>query len=60
MQLPSAWNDMALRHIKAFGGDFDIEVKRKSETRAQVTIKNGKKEKKYTVRIGETIKNIKI
>ena len=51
---------MALRHVKLFGADFDIEVTRKSETRAQVIIKNGKKEKKYTVRIGETIKNIKI
>ena len=51
---------MALRHVKLFGGDFDIEVTRKSDTRAQVIIKNGKKEKKYTVRIGETIKNIKI
>lgn len=60
VQLPSAWNEMALRHVKLFGGDFDIEVKRKSETRAQVIIKNGKKEKKYNVRIGETIKNIKI
>ena len=60
IQLPSAWNEMALRHVKLFGADFDIEVTRKSETRAQVIIKNGKKEKKYTVRIGETIKNIKI
>lgn len=60
VQLPSAWNEMALRHVKLFGGDFDIEVTRKSDTRAQVIIKNGKKEKKYTVRIGETIKNIKI
>ena len=60
IQLPSAWNEMALRHVKLFGGDFDIEVTRKSDTRAQVIIKNGKKEKKYTVRIGETIKNIKI
>ena len=51
---------MALRHVKAFGGDFDIEVVRKSDTRAQVIIKNGDKQKKYTVRIGETIKNIKI
>ncbi len=27
-RLPQDWNDMALRHIKAFGSDFDIEVKR--------------------------------
>ncbi len=60
VQLPTAWNEMALRHVKAFGGDFDIEVKRKSATHAQVVIKNGSKVKKYTVRIGEEIKNIKI
>ena len=60
VQLPSAWNEKEHRHVKLYGGDFDIEVTRKSDTRAQVIIKNGKKEKKYTVRIGETIKNIKI
>ncbi|MBD5225634.1 MAG: hypothetical protein HDS68_06695 [Bacteroidales bacterium] len=27
-RLPQDWNDMALRHIRAFGSDFDIEVKR--------------------------------
>ena len=60
VQLPSAWNEMSLRHIKAFGGDFDIEVKRKSETQAEVFIKNAGKTKKYTVKIGQELKNIKI
>lgn len=60
VQLPSEWNEMALRNIKAFGGDFDIEVKRTSDTRAKVTIKNGEKKKSYNVRIGEEIKKITI
>lgn len=60
VQLPSAWNEMSLRRIKAFGGDFDIEVKRKSATQAEVFIKNAGKTKKYTVKIGEELKNIKI
>lgn len=60
IQLPTAWNEMALRHVKAFGGDFDIEVKRKSETQAEVFIKNAGKNKKYTVKIGQELKNVKI
>ena len=60
IQLPTAWNEMALRHVKAFGGDFDIEVKRKSETQAEVFIKNAGKTKKYTVKIGLELKNVKI
>lgn len=60
IQLPTAWNEMALRHVKAFGGDFDIEVKRKSETQADVFIKNAGKTKKYTVKIGQELKNVKI
>ena len=27
-KLPSGWNEMALNHIAAFGGVFDLEVKR--------------------------------
>ena len=60
IQLPTEWNEMALRKIKAFGGDFDIEVKRTSPTKAQVIIKNGEKQKKYSVKIGEELKNITI
>lgn len=29
--MPSSWNSMALRHIRAFGSDFDIEVERRTE-----------------------------
>lgn len=58
IQLPTEWDEMALRKIKAFGGDFDIEVKRTSPTKAQVLIKNGNKQKKYSIKIGEELKNI--
>ena len=60
IQLPSGWDTMALRKVRAFGGDFDIEVKRTSPTKAQVVIKNGQKQKKYLVKIGEELKNIKL
>lgn len=30
-RLAEGWNQMALRHIRAFGGDFDLEVSRVSE-----------------------------
>ena len=51
---------MALRKVRAFGGDFDIEVKRTSPTKAQVLIKSGHKQKKYLVKIGEELKNIRL
>ena len=60
IQLPTGWDAMALRRIKAFGGDFDIEVKRTSPTKAQVLIKNGDRQKRYTVTIGQELKDITI
>ena len=27
-QLPAGWDAAALRHVRAFGGDFDVEVTR--------------------------------
>ncbi len=42
-RLPQEWDHMALRKIKAFGSDFDIEVIRKTGNKLQVTVKkNGK------------------
>jgi hypothetical protein len=37
-RLPAAWNSMALKHIRAFDNDIDIEVTRKAQ-RLMVTIK---------------------
>lgn len=34
-QLPSGWDRMALRHIKAFASDFDIEAVRVSPTKSK-------------------------
>lgn len=42
-RLPSEWNHMALRHIKAFGNDFDIDVKRTGQN-TQVSVKIQDKE----------------
>jgi hypothetical protein len=38
-RLPAAWNNMALRHIRAFGADMDIVVKR-SGRQCKVTVMN--------------------
>lgn len=37
-QLPSYWDNAALRHIRAFGADFDIEVERLSNGKLRLTI----------------------
>lgn len=55
-QLPSGWDRMALRHIKAFDSDFDIEAVRVSPTRIKVTVsKAGGKTKEYVVKPGQLI-----
>lgn len=38
-RLPKDWNEMALRHVRLFGKDFDIEVKRDHES-IEVSIKD--------------------
>ena len=53
-QLPSGWDRMALRHIKAFASDFDIEAVRVSPTKIKVTVsKAGGKTKEYVVKPGQ-------
>lgn len=55
-QLPSGWDRMALRHIKAFDSDFDIEAVRVSPTKIKVTVsKAGGKTKEYVVKPGQLI-----
>lgn len=54
-RLPKDWNEMALRHIRAFNGDFDVEVARKGD-KLQVTVtNNGKKVLTKTVKEGAPI-----
>ena len=38
-RLAEGWNTMALRHVRAFGGDFDIEVVRRG-SKAEITVVN--------------------
>lgn len=42
-QLPQEWDEMSLREIKAFGSNFDIEVKRIQDQTIRVTVKLGGK-----------------
>lgn len=54
--LPSDWDRAALRHIRAFGCDFDIELLRVSPGRLQVTVlRHGATSKIYTVKSGTSL-----
>ncbi len=57
--LPSGWDHMNLRHIRAFGSDFDIEVSRINGNKISVNIIDGSKKKSYKTDSGKTI-NIKL
>ena len=37
--LPAAWDRAALRHIRAFGSDFDLEIERVASDRLRVTLR---------------------
>lgn len=53
-RLPKAWNGMALRRIQAFQTSFDVEVARAGKDKLAITVKNGGKTKKFTIREGAT------
>ena len=60
--LPAAWPQMELRHIRAFGSDFDVKVERISPPSkggarggsVNVTISQGNKTQIFTIRNGAT------
>jgi hypothetical protein len=54
-QLPSAWNQMKLRRIRAFGSCFDISVLRLPGGRISVEISDGTRTKTYKIKAGQTI-----
>lgn len=54
-RLPSDWDAISLRRIKAFGADFDIEVRRADGGKMKVAVVNGGKKKEYTVSDGKTV-----
>lgn len=55
-QMPSAWNEMALRHVRAFGSDFDVRVARRADGRLAVRIAADGRERTYTVAPGATVR----
>lgn len=57
--LPSDWDHMSLRDIRAFGSDFDIEVRRLNGDKLCVKVTAGSKSKKYTINSGKSI-NVKL
>ena len=60
LRLPSEWDRMALRHIKAFGGDFDIEANRLSTGKIKISVSNRKHTKEYIINPNQEIKGIKL
>lgn len=53
-RLPKDWNGMALRRIQAFQTSFDVEVARAGKDKLAITVKNGGKTKRYTLKEGAT------
>lgn len=54
--LPQKWNQMALRHVRAFGADFDLVVQRKGIGKLQVIMTNNQGKKNvYNLKEGKTI-----
>lgn len=59
-EIPASWEFATLKNIRAFGGDFDVVVKRVAgdKLRVEVAEKGGKKQL-FTVKQGKTI-NVKL
>ena len=54
--MPSSWDRMALRHIKAFGRDFDICISRLSSGKLEVTVSvSGGNIRRYTAPEGKPL-----
>lgn len=55
--LPSAWDRAALRHIRAFGSDFDLEIRRMAPDRLRVTLlQPGCRPQIHNVKAGATLR----
>lgn len=54
-RLPAGWPSMALRHIKAFGGDFDVVVKRAGQMLDVQVVHAGQTVLGKTVKPGDTV-----
>lgn len=53
VQMPSAWDRMALRSIKAFGKSFDIEAERTDKGKIRVTVSYDGRKKEVLLACGQ-------
>ncbi len=60
VQMPSEWDRMALKRIKAFGKDFSISAERTDGDKIKITILCDGRTQKWSVRPGQEIKNIRL
>lgn len=54
-RLPDGWDSMALRNIRAFASDFDIEISRMPSGKFSVTVVNGSEHMEYVLKDGESV-----
>jgi hypothetical protein len=53
--MPTEWDTMSLKHIKAFGSDFDVTITRNANGKLNITVlPESGKAKKYTIKEGQT------
>ena len=56
-EIPSDWEYARLKNVRAFGGDFDIDIKRVAADKLSVTVsEKGAKPQTFTIKQGATIK----
>lgn len=53
--LPSSWNEFSISHVKAFGADLEINVKRIGQTYSVTVVQDGKPFLVKKIKEGETI-----
>ena len=55
--MPSGWNRMALRHIRAFESDFDLVIEKQSDGLLQVKLEMPcRKTRTFQLRPGESLR----
>ena len=53
--MPTEWDTMSLKHIKAFGSDFNVTITRNANGKLNITVlPESGKAKKYTIKEGQT------
>ena len=60
VEIPTDWEFARLKHIRAFGTDFDVEAERKANGKMQITVREqGGKVQTFNVKAG-TLINVKL